>query len=201
MLHDFHPCICFPPQRTCTFCTPWWPWTTLWVQFEITIQLFNLNYPFGVIFVPKLPSTTEKVHFLHPLTALNNSVGPIWDHHLTFNLKLPLWCDFWPSTAFHHREAVLVAPLDGLEQLRGSNLISPMNLVGPITIDTIGIKSPRYSMWLSPPRRRRLPLLDLLGFAASKNTCKMLCWRLFGHMVDLGSLCRCLIYLHFHGIS
>jgi len=127
---DFSALFCLPPQRTCTCCTPWWPWT---------------------------------------------SVGTIWHHHLTFHTKLPLSCAFRPSTAFHHREVTLVAPLDGPEHLRGSNLRSPKNLVGPINIDTMGIRSPRYSMRLFSPGEEDSPLLDLLGFAAGKKTRYMFC--------------------------
>jgi len=122
-----------------------------------------------VIFCPLLPSTTEKLHLLHPLMALNHSMGPVLDHHWNFHPKLRLWCDFCPSTSFHHREDALVVPLDGPEQLRWSNLRSLMNLVGPITIDTMPIRSPRYSMRLFPPGGDS-PLLDLLGFAAGKKT-------------------------------
>ena len=47
-----------------------------------------------------------------------------------------------------------------------------MNLVGPITIDTMPIRSPSYSMRLFSPEGGGggdSPLLDLLGFAAGKN--------------------------------
>ena len=87
-----------------------------------------------------------------------------------------MWCDFCPSTAFHHREVALVAPLDGPGQLRWSNLRSLMNLVGPITIDTMPIRSPSYSMRLFFPGEGGgdSPLLDLLGFAAGKKTHELL---------------------------
>ena len=95
---------------------------------------FFLDYSCGGIFSSVQPSIIENLH-LYPLMALNNSVGPIWDHHLTFKPRLPLFCDFHPSTAFCHGEAALVAPLNGPEQLRGSNLRPPLkflSLIAPV---------------------------------------------------------------------